>query len=242
MRAAASSSASGMPSRRLHTSATRVRSLGIRELHDRLDDRFRVLNSGYRDAPSRHRTLQATLDWSWGLLDVREQTVLRRLSVFSEGCGLQAAEEVCSGGGVSPADVLDALSLLVERSLAVRTEGPRGPRYRLLESVAVYARDRLAESGEYEETAARHLRHCVRLAERARPHLHEREQARWFQYLDPEAANVQRALAEAARAGAAQEALRLVNSLTWYWYVRGRLGEAGRALATALDTPGDAAP
>ncbi|TXS46519.1 AfsR/SARP family transcriptional regulator [Streptomyces sp. uw30] len=226
----------------LELAATRVRSLGIRELHDRLDDRFRVLNSGYRDAPSRHRTLQATLDWSWGLLDAREQTVLRRLSVFSEGCGLEAAEDVCSGGGVSPADVLDALSLLVERSLAVRAEGPRGPRYRLLESVAVYARDKLAESGEYAGTAARHLRHCVRLAERARPHLHEREQARWFQYLDPEAANVQRALAEAARAGAAQEALRLVNSLTWYWYVRGRLGEARRALATALDTPGDAAP
>ncbi|MFI8895068.1 BTAD domain-containing putative transcriptional regulator [Streptomyces paradoxus] len=226
----------------LELAATRVRSLGIRELHDRLDDRFKVLNSGYRDAPSRHRTLQATLDWSWGLLDDRERTVLRRLSVFGEGCGLRAAEDVCSGGGVSPADVLDALSLLVERSLAVRTEGPQGPRYRLLESVAVYARDKLAESGEHTETAARHLRHCVRLAERARPHLHEREQSRWFQYLDLEAANVQRALAEADRAGAAQEALRLVNSLTWYWYVRGRLGEARRALATALDTPGEATP
>ncbi|MEV5107704.1 BTAD domain-containing putative transcriptional regulator [Streptomyces massasporeus] len=226
----------------LELAATRVRSLGIRELHDRLDDRFKVLNSGYRDAPSRHRTLQATLDWSWGLLDERERTVLRRLSVFGEGCGLRAAEEVCSGGGVSPADVLDALSLLVERSLAVRTEGPQGPRYRLLESVAVYARDKLAESGEHAGTAARHLRHCVRLAERARPHLHEREQSRWFQYLDLEAANVQRALAEADRAGAAQEALRLVNSLTWYWYVRGRLGEARRALATALDTAGEAAP
>ncbi|CAL9430448.1 hypothetical protein SUDANB1_02030 [Streptomyces sp. enrichment culture] len=226
----------------LELAATRVRSLGIRELHDRLDDRFKVLNSGYRDAPSRHRTLQATLDWSWGLLDDRERTVLRRLSVFGEGCALRAAEDVCSGGGVSPADVLDALSLLVERSLAVRTEGPQGPRYRLLESVAVYARDKLAESGEHAGTAARHLRHCVRLAERARPHLHEREQSRWFQYLDLEAANVQRALAEADRAGAAQEALRLVNSLTWYWYVRGRLGEARRALATALDTSGEAAP
>ncbi|MEU3935859.1 BTAD domain-containing putative transcriptional regulator [Streptomyces sp. NPDC029044] len=226
----------------LELAATRVRSLGVRELHDRLDDRFTVLNSGYRDAPSRHRTLQATLDWSWGLLDDRERTVLRRLSVFGEGCGLRAAEDVCSGGGVSPADVLDALSLLVERSLAVRTEGPQGPRYRLLESVAVYARARLAESGEHAGTAARHLRHCVRLAERARPHLHEREQSRWFQYLDLEAADVQRALAEADRSGAAQEALRLVNSLTWYWYVRGRLGEARRALATALGTPGEAAP
>jgi predicted ATPase/DNA-binding SARP family transcriptional activator len=226
----------------LELAATRVRSLGIGELRDRLDDRFKVLNSGYRDAPSRHRTLQATLDWSWGLLDDRERTVLRRLSVFGEGCGPRAAEDVCSGGGVSPADVLDTLSLLVERSLAVRTEGPQGPRYRLLESVAVYARDRLAESGEHAGTAARHLRHCVRLAERARPHLHEREQSRWFPYLDLEAANVQRALAEADRSGAAQEALRLVNSLTWYWYVRGRLGEARRALATALGTPGEAAP
>ncbi|QCD58768.1 BTAD domain-containing putative transcriptional regulator [Streptomyces hawaiiensis] len=226
----------------LELAATRVRSLGIRELHDRLDDRLKVLNSGYRDAPSRQRTLRATLDWSWGLLDDRERTVLRRLSVFGEGCGLRAAEDVCSGGGVSPADVVDALSLLVERSLAVRTEGPLGARYRLLESVAVYARDQLAESGESAETAARYLRHCVRLAERARPRLHEREQSRWFLYLDLETANMQRALAEADRAGAAREALRLVNSLTWYWYVRGRLGEARRALATALDTPGEAAP
>ncbi|MFJ4541175.1 BTAD domain-containing putative transcriptional regulator [Streptomyces tibetensis] len=226
----------------LELAATRVRALGIRELHDRLDDRFKVLNGGYRDAPSRHRTLRATLDWSWGLLDDRERTVLRRLSVFGEGCSLRAAEDVCSGGGVTSADVLDALILLVERSLVVRADGPRGPRYRLLESVAVYARDRLTESGEHAETAARHLRHFLHLAERSRPHLHGREQSRWFSDLDLEAANVQRALAEAGRSGAAREALRLVNSLTWYWYVRGRLGEARRALATALGTAGGAAP
>ncbi|GAA2534584.1 MULTISPECIES: BTAD domain-containing putative transcriptional regulator [Streptomyces] len=226
----------------LELAATRVRSLGIRELHDRLDDRFKILNNGYRDAPSRHRTLQATLDWSWGLLDARERTVLRRLSVFGEGCGLEAAEEVCSGDGVSRADVVDALGVLVERSFAVRTEGPCGPRYRLLESVAAYARDRLAESGEGTVTARRHLRHCVRLAERARPRLYGREQSRWFRSLDLESANVQRALREAADTGAARDALRLVNSLAWYWFVRGRLNEARRALATALDTPGPAAP
>ncbi|MGJ3561142.1 hypothetical protein ACR6C2_34330 [Streptomyces sp. INA 01156] len=143
---------------------------------------------------------------------------------------------------MSRADVLDALSLLVERSFAVRTEGPSGPRYRLLESVAVYARDKLAESRESARTATRHLRHYVRLAERAWPHLHEREQSRWFQSLDLEATNVQRALHEAGRIGATQDALRLVNSLTWYWFVRGRLGEARWALATAMDTPGPAAP
>lgn len=226
----------------LELAATRVRSLGIRELHDRLNDRFQVLNRGYRDAPSRHRTLLATLDWSWSLLGPREQTVLRRLSAFSEGCGLAAAEDVCSGGGISRADVLDALSLLVERSFAVRTEGPSGPRYRLLESVAVHARDKLAESGESARTATRHLRHYVRLAERARPHLHEGEQARWFQSLDLEATNVRRALHEANRAGATRDALRLVNSLTWYWFVRGRLGVARWALATAMGTQGPAAP
>lgn len=226
----------------LELAATRVRSLGIRELHDRLDDRFKVLNRGYRDAPSRQRTLQATLDWSWGLLDSGEQTVLRRLAAFSEGCGPEAAEDVCSGGGVSRADVLDALSVLVERSFAVRTDTPSGPRYRLLESVAVYARAWLAESAEGTKTATRHLRHYVRLAERARPHLHRREQARWFQSLDLEQANVRRALCEADRAGAARDALRLVNSLTWYWFVRGRLGEARRALATAMRTPGPAGP
>ncbi|MFD8233895.1 BTAD domain-containing putative transcriptional regulator [Streptomyces sp. NPDC059696] len=226
----------------LELAATRVRSLGIRELHDRLDDRFQVLTGGYRDAPARHRTLQATLDWSWSLLDERERTVLRRLSVFAEGCGLRAAEDVCSGSGATAADVVDALGLLVERSLVVRAEGPLGPRYRLPESVALYARARLDASGERAGTAARHLRHCVALAERARPHLHGRDQSRWSRILDGEAANLQRALAEAARSGAARSALRLVNSLTWYWYLRGRLGEARRALATALDTPGETAP
>ncbi len=226
----------------LELAAARVRALGIRELHDRLDDRFQLLTSGYRDAPARHRTLRAALDWSWGLLDSRDRTVLRRLSVFGEGCRLDAAEEVCAGDGVSRADVVDALGALVERSFAVRADGPHGPRYRLLESVAEYARGRLAESREGAGIAARHLDHCVRLAERARPRLHERDQSRWFQRLDLETANVHRALGEAGRTGAAGSALRLVNSLTWYWFVRGRLGEARRALAAALDTPGPAAP
>ncbi|MER7394119.1 BTAD domain-containing putative transcriptional regulator [Streptomyces sp. NPDC000151] len=224
----------------LELAATRVRSLGVRELHDRLDDRFRVLNSGYRDAPSRHRTLQATLDWSWSLLETREQTVLRRLSVFAEGCCLEAAEEVCAGGDVTRADVLDVLSVLVERSFALRTEGPSGVRYRLLESVAAYAREKLTESHEYDETAARHLHQCVHLAELARPYLYGREQRGWFLTLDVEAANVQRAVDEALRTGAASLALRLTNALAWYWFVRGRLGEARRMLATALTTAGSA--
>ncbi|MFE2598995.1 BTAD domain-containing putative transcriptional regulator [Streptomyces sp. NPDC059396] len=223
----------------LELAATRVRALGVDELYDRLDDRFRILTSGYRDAPHRHRTLQATIDWSWSLLDTREQTVLRRLSVFAEGCDLEAAEQVCSGAGMPGEDVVDALAVLVDRSLALRSDSPAGARYRLLESVAAYGQQRLGESGESGALAARHLRYYTELAERAQPHLHGRDQRRWLRRLDGEAANFQRALEEARRTDDAHRALRLSNALSWYRFLRGRLGEARRALATALAVEGE---
>ncbi|MEW1614501.1 MULTISPECIES: BTAD domain-containing putative transcriptional regulator [unclassified Streptomyces] len=226
----------------LELAATRVRALGVRELHDRLDDRFRLLTGGYRDAPRRHRTLQATIDWSWSLLDPREQAVLRRLAVFADGCCLEAAEEVCAGGAVERTDVLDILAALVDRSLVLRVEGAGSARYRLLESVAVYAQQKLRESGEATGIAARQLGHFTELAERARPHLHGRDQYRWLRRLDAESANFQRALEEARRTGFAATAVRLANALSWYRFLRGRLGEGRKALADALNTPGDVAP
>lgn len=226
----------------LELAATRVRALGVRELCDRLDDRFRVLTGGYRDAPRRHRTLQATIDWSWSLLDVREQTVLRRLTVFAEGCGVEAAEDVCAGDDVAGDDVLDILAGLVDRSLALRVDSPAGARYRLLESVAVYGRQKLRESGEAGEIAARRLRHFTELVERARPHLYGRDQCRWLRRLDAESANFQRVQEEARRTGAAYPAVRLANALSWYRFLRGRLGEGRKALADALSTPGQVPP
>ncbi|MFF3752721.1 BTAD domain-containing putative transcriptional regulator [Streptomyces sp. NPDC002018] len=226
----------------LELAATRVRALGVDELHDRLDDRFRILTSGYRDAPQRHRTLQATIEWSWSLLDTRERTVLRRLSVFADGCDLEAAEQVCSGAGMPGEDVLDALAVLVDRSLALRSDSPAGARYRLLESVAAYGQQRLAESGEAAEAGARQLDYYTELAERAQPHLHGRDQRRWLRRLDAEAANFQRALEEARRGKDAHRALRLSNALSWYRFLRGRLGEARRALAAALAIDGEATP
>ncbi|MFE3626298.1 BTAD domain-containing putative transcriptional regulator [Streptomyces goshikiensis] len=226
----------------LELAATRVRALGVRELHDRLDDRFRVLTGGYRDAPRRHRTLQATIDWSWSLLGDREQAVLRRLTVFAEGCGVEAAEAVCAGDGVAGADVLDILAGLVDRSLALRVDSPCGARYRLLESVAVYGRQKLRESGEAGEVTARQLRHFTGLAEQARPHLYGRDQGRWLRRLDAEYGNFQRVLEEARRTGAAHSAVRLANALSWYRFLRGRLGEGRKALADALSTPGVVPP
>ncbi|MFC5830492.1 BTAD domain-containing putative transcriptional regulator [Nonomuraea insulae] len=201
----------------LELAATRVRALGVRELADRLDDRFRVLSAGKRDAPARQRTLRAMIDWSWELLGEAERVVLRRLAVHADGCTLEAAEEVCAEPGV---DVLDVLARLVDRSLV----GP-GPRYRLLESVGAYCLERLREAGEHELIKERHARYYTELAVRA--DLRGAGQREWLARLDAESDNLRLALA-------GPSPLRLVNALAWYWILRGRLREARRSVAAVL--------
>ncbi|SEG69658.1 Predicted ATPase [Thermomonospora echinospora] len=225
----------------LELAATRVRALGVRELAARLDDRFRLLTGGRRDAPARQRTLRAVIDWSWEPLTGPERAVLRRLAVHPDGCTLQAAETVCAGDGVERADVPDLLSRLVDRSLVVAA--PRGSgevRYRLLESVAAYCAERLEEAGEQARVRDRHLRYYTDLAVSTEPSLRGSGQRRSLELLDLEAANLRGALEWAARRHAADQGLRLVNALAWYWYLRGRLGEARRSLALALSIDGPA--
>ncbi|RBQ14343.1 AfsR/SARP family transcriptional regulator [Spongiactinospora rosea] len=217
----------------LELAATRVRALGVEELVARLDDRFRVLSGWQRGGPARQQTLSATIDWSWTLLSDAERVVLRRLSIHSDGCTLQAAEEVCGGDGL---DVLELIARLVDRSLVTVVDGPAGTRYRLLESVAAYCRRRLDDAGETERVRRAHVECYAALAVRAEARLRGPEQAQWLRRLDAEAANLRAAL-DAAPADAA---LRLVNALAWYWFLRGRLREARRALDVALRAPGDA--
>ncbi|MEU8797249.1 BTAD domain-containing putative transcriptional regulator [Spirillospora sp. NPDC048819] len=222
----------------LELAATKVRTLGVEGLVDRLDDRFRLLSSGHRGAPARQRTLTAMIDWSWDLLTGPERAVLRRLSVHADGCAAESAEAVCAGEDVPEAEVLDLLVRLVDRSLVVMTERPgEGPRYRLLESVAAYAAERLAEAGEVQRTRAGHSRHYVELAERAERHLYGPDQARWLRRLDTESANLRVAL----DAATGEDALRLANALAWYWFLRGRLTEALRSLDAALAHDGSPA-
>ncbi|MFE0738842.1 BTAD domain-containing putative transcriptional regulator [Streptomyces sp. NPDC058855] len=223
----------------LELAATRVRTLGARELAARLDDRFRVLAAGRRDAPARQRTLRAVIDWSWDLLTPAEQTVLRRLAVHADGCTLDAAEAVCADDTLPAAEVLDLLARLVDRSLVVAADTPAGVRYRLLESVAAYGLERLDEAGETTEVRRRHARHHLALAETAAPHLRGRDQRTWLERLDTEAGNLRAALETCVRTGAADDALRLVIAQSWYWFLRGRLGEALRSFDQALSVPAD---
>ncbi|MEV6002877.1 BTAD domain-containing putative transcriptional regulator [Streptomyces griseomycini] len=244
----------------LELAATRVRALGVHALAARLHDRFRLLHQVRRDAPARQRTLRAMIDWSWELLSPPERTVLRRLAVFAGGFALESAEAVCAvrdagdpgdGGGdadVRAEDVLDVVTRLVDRSLIVPaygadgSGGPDGPRYRLLESVAAYGLERLDEAGETKDTLQRHVLHYTGLAERAAPLLHGRDQRHWLHRLDAETLNLRAALDRAVTAGDRGPGLRLVNALTWYWYLRGRFGEAVRSLRRAVECadPGDA--
>ncbi|MER7224014.1 BTAD domain-containing putative transcriptional regulator, partial [Streptomyces rubradiris] len=223
----------------LELAATRVRALGVRELAARLGDRFQLLASGRRGAPERQQTLRAVIDWSWELLSAPERIVLRRLAAFSDGCDLRAAEAVCAGDGVASAEVPDLVTRLVDRSLVVVVAGPTGPRYRLLESVAAYATERLHEMEDLAAVRDRHLRHYLALAERAEPELRGPGQRSWLARLDAESGNLRSALDEAVRRAAAgdpDQAARLATALAWWWLLRGRLAQARRSLRAVLDT------
>ncbi|MEW2358409.1 BTAD domain-containing putative transcriptional regulator [Spirillospora sp. NPDC029432] len=211
----------------LELAATRVRALGVQEIVARLDDRFRLLKGFQRGAPARQQTLAAVIDWSWTLLGDEERLVLRRLAVHADGCDLDAAETVC---GEPDIDVVDVLGRLVDRSLVVAADGARGMRYRLLESVAAYCLRRLEDAGETETVRSAHAAYYTGLAVRAERHLRGADQTEWMRRLDAESANLRAAL----DAASPPVALRLVNALAWYWFLRGRLPEARRSLTRAL--------
>lgn len=221
----------------LELAATRVRVLGVAELAARMDDRLHLLVAGRRGGPRRQRTLRAMIDWSWEQLADPEQFVLRRLSVHADSFGLTAIEEICAEEDLPRTRIVESLARLVDRSLVVMTENEQGPRYRLPESVSLYCSERLAEAGETNRVRDMRNRYFTALSERARPQLRGAEQRRWLAILDLEYANLRLAVEDSARRGRCDLALRLVDALAWYWYLRGRIEEGARlvAMATSAD-------
>ena len=229
----------GMPLA-IELAAARLRSMSLAELGGRLDQRFRLLTGGSRTALERQQTLRATVGWSYSLLTGAERLLLARLSVFAEGFGLGAAEAVCGSGDLDVLDVADLLGSLVDKSLVVAEQAGGGLRYRLLETIRLFAAERLAEAGDDEAAvvAAAHCAHFLSVAETAAAYLTGPEQGSWLARLHADQANLRRAAGYAAgRPDGTAVVLRLGVALGPYWWARARRREAFGLLVPALRRP-----
>ena len=155
----------------IELAAARVRVLSPEQIARRLDDAFRLLTSGSRTALPRHRTLRATMEWSYQLLTEREQVLMRRLSLFFGSFTLDAAEAVCTGDPLETEDILDGVSALVDKSIVAMEPGDGVARYRLLETVRQYGLERLKESGERPAQEERYVGYYLGVIEAAAPNL-----------------------------------------------------------------------
>jgi non-specific serine/threonine protein kinase len=226
----------------IELAAVRVKMLTAEHIAARLEDRFRLLTGGSRTALPRQRTLRATLDWSHELLGEPERRLLRRLAVFAGGWSLEAVEAVCAGAGIAASAVLDLLAQLVGKSLVQVAKGEGEERYRLLETLRQYGRERLGEAGEDEGVRDRHRDWFLAFAERAKPELFGPRQAAWLDRLQSELDNLRAALEWALERGPAEPGLRLAGALWPFFFVRGYLVEGRERLARALAAPGAPAP
>ena len=224
----------GMPLA-IELAAARVRVLTVEQIAARLDDRFRLLTGGSRTALPRQQTLRAAMDWSYDLLAEQERALLRRVSVFAGGWTFEAAQAICPGDGIEAADFLDLLTSLADKSLVLVETRNGDARYRLLETVRQYSRDKLYESGESVTVQCRHLEWYLRLAERADAKLRGPEQEAWLERLEAEHDNLRGALEwSVVEARDTDAEMRLAGALRWFWFIRGYWSEGRRWLEAAL--------
>jgi predicted ATPase/DNA-binding CsgD family transcriptional regulator len=222
----------------IELAAARVVVLGVDQIDERLDDRFRLLAEGSRVALPRQQTLRATVDWSFGLLSKHERVLFRRLAVFAGGWTLEAAEAVGAGDGLVGEDVLGLLAELVDKSLVIADEASGSVRYRLLETMREYGWEKVRAAGEEDLLRERHRDWYVALADEGEPHLHGGEQAAWLSRLEREHDNLRAALAWClGEERDPASGLRLAGALAWFWRLRGHLTEGRRWIDAALAAP-----
>ncbi|XIE81111.1 BTAD domain-containing putative transcriptional regulator [Streptomyces sp. SBR177] len=233
----------------IELAAARLRSMSVRQITERLDDRFRLLTVGNRGSAARHRTLRATMDWSWELLTGRERRLARRLAAAGGSFTQDTAVAVATGAGAGPGggpdeglgeglgedDVPYVLASLVDKSLLHLWEGEDGEtRYRMHESTRAYCAERLTEAGEREAAEAACTRHFLSLAERAAVELRGAGQPRWIARLDADHDTLLLALRRAVDGADVDTAVRLGLALSWYWVMRGHYREANTWCAELL--------
>ncbi|MEV6218283.1 protein kinase [Nocardia sp. NPDC051833] len=216
----------------IELAAARLRTLSPEQILSRLDDRYGLLTRGRRGAPLRQQTLRWCIGWSYDLCTPDEQRWWRRLSVFAGGFELDAAARLC-GDDPAAADMLDAVSGLVDKSIVIREDLGDTVRFRMLETVGEYGRQRAQDSGEYAEWSRRHREWALDLVLRAETEWIGPHQLTWVARLERELPNVRAAL-ESAVSAANETAVRMTNALYPFWMMRGRLSEGRRWSARAL--------
>jgi predicted ATPase/class 3 adenylate cyclase len=221
----------------IELAAARVRLLPPAALLARLDQRLPLLTGGPRDAPARQQTLRDTIAWSHDLLSPDDQMLFRRLGVFAGGCTLEAAEAICADASVT--DVFAGLAILADQSLLrqVASAG-EGPRFVMLETVAEYAREQLAASGDGPVLRRRHADFFLALAESAREHIATAEQAVWLDRVEADHPNLRAALEWSLAHDDGGIALELASRLGAFWSLRGHLREGRDWLERALTVEG----
>jgi non-specific serine/threonine protein kinase len=220
----------------IELAAARVKALSVEQIAARLDDCFRLLATGGRAETPRHQTLRAATDWSYDLLTPAERVLLRRLSVFAGSFALEAAEAVCADSDIAREETLDLLSRLIDKSLVDVAGAERGgeARYRLLETVRQYARERLLASDEAAATQLLHLNFFLRLAEEIEPRINTAERQQWLARLASEQGNLRAALRYGIEMKETAASLRLAGALFWFWFHRGDWSEGRGWMAEVI--------
>jgi predicted ATPase/DNA-binding SARP family transcriptional activator len=216
----------------LELAAARTRALPVEEMAQRLEERFRLLIGGNRAAPARQQTLRATPDWSYNLLSTPERLLLNRLAVFAGGWTLAAAEAVCNDEQLPTADILDALTHLIDQSLVVLDRGVA--RYRMLETIRQYAREKLQSSGESAQWNQRHFDFFLALAEEAERQRLVTDRTAWQAQLNAEHDNLRTAVRWVSERGDTERQLRLLVAPIEFWRGRGDFSEGRTQLEQVI--------
>jgi predicted ATPase len=227
----------------IELAAAHIRVLAPRTLLVRMKNRMKLLEEGPRDLPERQQAMKKEIDWSYEMLGPGMRRVFFRLSVLPAGCTLDAAETLCRMAG-EDLDVFSILSSLVEKSLVRTAEGAGERRFRMLETIREYARERLAESGEFDVMERRYAAYMLRFAEQTEPKLYGPDQIRWLGRIEEEYDNIRAALRTLYDRRELEDGLRLAGALGWFWFRRAQFTEGQhwlelfRAASSDVKPPG----
>ena len=203
----------------IELAAARTKVMSVEKINERLDNSFKLLTGGIRTALPRQQTLKALIDWSYDLLSENEKLLLVRLSVFNGNWSLEAAEEICSDGKISDTEILDLMSQLVEKSVIIYDD--ISERYKMLETIRQYGKEKLEVSGESEDLIKRHFRFFKEFAMNNLKDITGKNQIESLRLIETDINNIYKALSEFENLHDKEEGVRLAVALDTFWDIKG---------------------